>query len=371
MRSAFRNRVIQHRSGFTLIELLVVISIIAVLMALILPAIQSAREAARRTQCLNHMKNVSLAVLANAAKHRDQIPAYGHFVPVIPAGNSNPSPSQLGCAPVINWVVECLPELDRVDLHERWNFQVNPTDPGNLQVGRVNVEVLTCPNDQSSYGKDGGLSYVINSGYAERNTFYAYSAAIQAGQVPTQATVHMYNIIPADWDGDGEAPGEPGAWTEPDDEDITRDTGVSWLAVRADNFSLKISEIYDGSSNTLLLAENINAGGSGVWSDPAPPNCTFVYPIEPSLVNRQNFSDPPSPAGVNGLPNAMKNAGEDTPFPSSNHFQIVNFALCDGSVRSITDNVDRTVYLKVLTPAGSKRRFADFVPQELLDSRDF
>ncbi|MFO0977188.1 MAG: DUF1559 domain-containing protein [Planctomycetaceae bacterium] len=371
MQRGFAVRKASDRHGFTLIELLVVISIIAVLMALILPAIQSARAAARRTECLNHMKNVSLAVLANATKHRDQIPAYGHFIPVVPSGVSNPSPSQLGCAPVINWVVECLPELDRSDLYERWNFQVNPTDPNNLAVGRVNVPVLTCPDDPTSYDKDGGLSYAINSGYAERNTFYAYTAAIQAGQVPTQATVHMYNIIPTDWDGDGEAPGEPGAWTEPDDEDITRDTGVSWLAVRADNFSLKISEIYDGASNTLLLAENINAGGSGVWSDPAPPNCTFVYPVEPSQVNQQNFSDPPSPAGVDGRPNAMKNAGENTPFPSSNHFQIVNFAFCDGSVRTVSENVDRTVYLKILTPAGAKRRFTGFVPEDLLNGNDF
>ncbi len=371
MQRGFTVRRASHRQGFTLIELLVVISIIAVLMALILPAIQSARAAARRTECLNHMKNVSLAVLANATKHKDQIPAYGHFIPVVPSGVSNPSPSQLGCAPVINWVVECLPELDRSDLYERWNFQVNPTDPNNLAVGSVNVPVLTCPDDPTSYDKDGGLSYAINSGYAERKTFYAYTAAIQAGQVPTQATVHMYNIIPTDWDGDGEAPGEPGAWTEPDDEDITRDTGVSWLAVRADNFSLKISEIYDGASNTLLLAENINSGGSGVWSDPAPPNCTFVYPVEPSQVNQQNFSDPPTPAGVSGLPNVMKSAGENTPFPSSNHFQIVNFAFCDGSVRTVSENVDRTVYLKILTPAGAKRRFTGFVPEDLLNGNDF
>jgi len=371
MRRGFTAPGASQRQGFTLIELLVVISIIAVLMALILPAIQSARAAARRTECLNHMKNVSLAVLANSAKHRDQIPAYGHFIPVVPSGVSNPSPSQLGCAPVINWVVECLPELDRSDLYERWNFQVNPTDPNNLAVGSINVPVLTCPDDDSSYDKDGGLSFAINSGYAERKTFYAYSAAIQAGQVPTQATVHMYNIIPTDWDGDGESPGEPGAWTEPDDEDITRDTGVSWLAVRSDNFSLKISEIYDGASNTLLLAENINSGGSGVWSDPAPPNCTFVYPIEPSQVNQQNFSDPPTPTGVSGMPNAMKSAGENTPFPSSNHFQIVNFALCDGSVRSISENIGRTVYLKILTPAGAKRRFTGFVPEDLLNGNDF
>ncbi len=207
----------KSRRGFTLIELLVVISIIAVLMALILPAIQSARGAARRVQCQNHMRNVGLAVIANATRNKERFPGYGHFYPIVPSGVSNPSPSQLGCSPLgeCNWVVDCLAEMDQGAIWERWNFQAPPGDQGNRALGSLNLAVLTCPDDQTSFDKDGGLSFVINSGYAERNTFYAYLAAINAGQTPTQNSVHMYNIIPTDWDEDGEAPGEPGAWTEP------------------------------------------------------------------------------------------------------------------------------------------------------------
>jgi prepilin-type N-terminal cleavage/methylation domain-containing protein len=357
----------RNRVGFTLIELLVVISIIAVLMALILPAIQSARSAARRVQCLNNLRNVTLAVLANSTKRQDRMPGYGHFFPIAPAGVTNPSPNQLVCQPLgmVNWVVECLGELDRSDLYDRWDFGALPGDPDNVALGRTNLAVLTCPEDDTAFDQNGGLSFVINSGYAERNSFFAYSAAIEAGRLPSQQIVHMYNVIPLDWDEDGDSPGEPAPWIDKDDEIITRDTGVSWIHVPKRNHSMGIKEIVDGTSNTLLLAENINAGYTGTWSDPAPPNCTFVFPVDPVGITKANFGNPPSPAGVDGLPNAMKEYGEATPFPSSNHLGgIINFALCDGSVRSISENIDRLTYLRLLTPAGTKRRFPDFVPEQ-------
>lgn len=368
IRSSATATVSDRRSGFTLIELLVVISIIAVLMSLILPAIQQAREAGRRTQCLNNMRNVGLAVLANATKRQDQMPGYGHFIPVAPTGVSDPGPNQIGCQPLggVNWVVECLGELDRQDLFDRWNFQALPGDSGNTALGKTVLNVLTCPNDESAFQKEGGLSFVINSGYAERDLFYAYNFQVAAGDTPTQSTVHMYDVIPTDWDEDGDAPGFPLPYRDHEDEAITKDTGVSWLHVQSKNYSQRIATIYDGLSSTLLLAENINAGGSGTWSDPAPSNCTFVYGINVDEINATNFGDPPRPAGVDGMPNVMKDSGEETPFPSSNHYGVVNFVLCDGSARPIIDEIDRTVYLQLMTPAGSRRRPFSFTPEEPL-----
>lgn len=363
----------QVRGGFTLIELLVVISIIAVLISLILPAIQNARAAARRTQCMNNVRNVTVAVLANTTKRKDMFPGYGHFIPIVPSGVSNPSPSQIGCSPLggVNWVVECLGELERQDLYERWNFQAQPGDTTNVQLGQTHLQVLTCPDDDSSAGKAGGLTYVINSGYAERDNFYAYSAAIAAGQTPTQRIVHMYNVIPADWDEDGDEPGGAPVWIDKEDEEITKDTGVSWIHVRSHNYSQSLSTIRDGISNTMLLAENINAGSSGVWSDPAPPNCTFVYGIDAPNVNKTNFADPPSPPGVSSLPNAMRDAGEGTPFPSSNHPGIVVVSMCDGSVRVLSQTIDRVAYLRLLTPGGTQPRFTGFVPEDPVSDNDY
>ncbi|GAB5445057.1 MAG: DUF1559 domain-containing protein [Fuerstiella sp.] len=363
-----------RRRGFTLIELLVVIAIIATLMSLILPAIQNARMTVNRTQCLNNMRNVGLAVLNNATKRRNQIPAYGRFTPILPPGVTNPGPHQIQCAPLggVNWVVDCLPELDRQDIYDRWNFTAPVGDPANLALGRLHLAVLACPMDESAYEQPGGLSYVINSGYADVVKLNEYAAALAGGGNPNENQMHNFTAIPTDWDGDSSAPGASTVpYSDPDDEVITKSSGLSWVQVRNDNMSQRISGIYDGVSNTLLLAENLQAGALGTWSNPSPLNCTFVYPILTSHVNATNFSDPPVATAYTGMPNDNRFAQEGIPVPSSNHPSVVNFVMADGSARSISDSIDRTVYTSLVTPAGSRMRWPGFVPETPLSGTDF
>src|SRR5262249_6457763 len=94
------------RAGFTLIELLVVISIIAVLMSLVLPAVQSAREAGRRTQCLNNIRGISMAITNFASSKSGQIPYIDQTVSVGGEGIA------------ANWPVSLMGYLDRPDIVE-------------------------------------------------------------------------------------------------------------------------------------------------------------------------------------------------------------------------------------------------------------
>ncbi|MCA9037510.1 MAG: DUF1559 domain-containing protein, partial [Planctomycetaceae bacterium] len=137
------------RRGFTLIELLVVISIIATLMALILPAIQNARAAARTLSCKNNLKNIALATHNFASGRKGQLPALGKIGQVSGSGAN---------VEMYSWVVELLPHLDRRDLADRWNKAASFTSNSSLSIGNK-LAVLVCPDDASA-DVDGGLSYV-------------------------------------------------------------------------------------------------------------------------------------------------------------------------------------------------------------------
>jgi prepilin-type N-terminal cleavage/methylation domain-containing protein/prepilin-type processing-associated H-X9-DG protein len=122
----------RKRHGFTLVELLVVVVIISMLVGLLIPAVMAAREAARRTQCMNHQKELATAVQSYIAA-KDHYPGY-----VNPYGNS--------------WAVVLFEHLGRRDLWKQWRTGAGPV---------VELDQLSCPNDQTD--TDGAnLSYVVN-----------------------------------------------------------------------------------------------------------------------------------------------------------------------------------------------------------------
>jgi len=361
------------RRGFTLIELLVVISIIATLMALILPAIQSAREAARRTQCQNNLKNLTLAAINYAEAHRGQLPASGTYP------GSNADASMDGSREQIfashSWVLDLLPYLDNQAIYERWVFTVPFTS--NAAVGAANVAVLTCPNDDTADQKDGGLSYVANCGVGDINfdvTSTTPASAIQFGQ--------LASAEPFTWAGGSagssqnvELTGQLSVFAP----NMTCDTPAYAGGVSAANAggSVNIGRIYDGAGNTIMLSENINAGkdaltGAATWSNPSIRSCGFIFP---TVGGTTFFNISTAPNVTLGSPfiNKLKNGTDGAaPFPNSRHIGIVVASFCDGGVRTLSENIDTSVYVRLITPnAARPRSISGFTPEEPLSSNDF
>ena len=125
----------QKQSGFTLVELLVVISIIAILVGLLLPAVQAAREAARRMQCLNNQKQLGLAVLNFESAFR-YFPASGWTV----ASRTNPQ------GKFVSWRVGILPYLEHSNVRDLYRFDLNWWEDTNLAVASIPLPVYACPS---------------------------------------------------------------------------------------------------------------------------------------------------------------------------------------------------------------------------------
>jgi prepilin-type N-terminal cleavage/methylation domain-containing protein/prepilin-type processing-associated H-X9-DG protein len=192
------------RGGFTLIELLVVIAIIAVLVSLLLPAVQQAREAARRTQCKNNLMQIGIA-LHNYEMRRECLPP-GSVDPNRPI-RSEAKGYHVG------WIVQILPDLDCSNVFERFDFSVGvyarPNDPAR----GVYLSVLACPSNSA-----------ISRGSAIGGTTYA--------------GCHHDAEAPIDIDNNG----------------------VLFL-----NSCIRYHDIRDGSSNTIFVGEHVDVDPLG-WA---------------------------------------------------------------------------------------------------------
>ena len=146
-----------RRRGFTFVELLVVIAIIGILVALLLPAIQAAREAARRTQCANNMKNIGLALI-NYTDVKKRLPAATQFRP-----NNNVFPN-VPNGPGGTWVVEIWPYIEEQALYDQFDKKKPSNDPNNAKVIGVPLPWLICPSDSDKLSPNG----VDPAGHAQR-----------------------------------------------------------------------------------------------------------------------------------------------------------------------------------------------------------
>ena len=318
----------RRRMGFTLIELLVVIAIIGILVALTLPAVQHAREAARRMQCQNNLKQIGLAIHNYHSTH--------HVLP--PGGialNEVPWGSGFGFHPFL------LPYLGQRPLHDSIDFSSHSSDV--TLPHRARVPVFYCP---SSGNERSDLPIGVAGGPIIRD---AYS-------------VHYYGIMGAKGiDENGKVYSHQYS-TMPDYEGGFADNGMLYR-----NSSIRFRDVHDGMSSTLMMGEiswDIEGRGfrnhQGTWighiaTGPLNPAGAVFYSCKniQFYINEHGWetpiTSPDTPAG---------DYRNDVSF-GSEHLGGCHFLVADGAVRFLSENIDIFLY-KSLASRNNAERIDEF-----------
>jgi prepilin-type N-terminal cleavage/methylation domain-containing protein len=316
-------------AGFTLVELLVVITIIAMLMALLIPVVGRVREMARRTQCLNNQRQIGEAMILFDTK-ANRMPSAMSISQPDPNNVVNGTPARY----LLGWVQGLMPELGRADIAIS---QAAATPFLSVMKTPPNLALVICPDDSTKIGASGGpLSYVVNGG--------CYN------------TLRPTAPNPIDWRYNG-------AWNS------GNDAFAAWINLPiGTNNSLSYISSHDGTSTTLALSENIDISTGyivpGAAAGPYPSGdaraeatqCMLwdaSIPVTATLFNNSNTNDP----NYNSVLALSKEGGTvqyPAARPASNHPGGDCVMYCDGHTGFIADSIPYNIYATLMTCNGAQ-----------------
>jgi prepilin-type N-terminal cleavage/methylation domain-containing protein len=311
------------RRGFTLVELLVVITIIGILIALLLPAVQAAREAARRTQCSNNLKQLALALMSYESQALRFPPG---------ALNSYPAFSPFSY-PRTTWAIHLYPFFEMQSAFTLLNFKLPAgpgnalwTNAGNTMSTAVQTPMLLCPTD----GMGGRLHFHMSGfGYYARGNYAGFFGNLDYGS----------------------------AWPPIGPAQKRAAFGI--------NYFVRISEITDGTSHTMAFGEILtgldqrndyrgvhwydHAGTSQVYTKytPNPPIPDTIYVQWCTATTNQPSVNLPCVPGIS-------TGKTDTAAARSRHIGGVHVGLCDGSVHFVNDGIQLGVWQALGSISGGE-----------------
>ena len=334
------------RRGLSLVELVVVMAIIGLLVALLFPALGQSRAAARRIDCMNRLRNVTVSMLT-VADTNGRFPACGTFTDVAPFQTRE------------NWVIEVLPGVDQANVVNAWDANASPASAVNLPLTRLNLPVLVCPADISIMPNDdalsyGNLSYVVNGGVGY-TTYY-----------------NGVHDCPIDWHGtkldlNGDGISCPSGSKANLDKAIFFQMGLffneTWKGGVSERYHT-LATVTDGLSNTVILSENVRTGYNPAFDgDPdqsswasSNPKLTSFYIGDPCPGG--NCQPGSVDYGLCNRGDSAINAGQfapegASPIPNSFHAGGVNMSFGDGRVQFISQNINGRVYAAIVSPQGA------------------
>lgn len=304
---------VQFARAFTLVELLVVIAIIGVLIALLLPAVQAARESSRRTKCQNHLRQVGLGI-------QNYVAANKRF----PAGKKYSGPRHLPTTQSLSWSSFLLDYLEQGNTLQKIDYSVSLSDPINLPTTGQLIEVYLCPSTsrmEQHRGEDHRLVQLPQPGGGMGCIDYlGVSGPDKDAEPPGEVTEYGRQR--------GVLVGNKGLENE--------DTIIEPPPIRPE-------EITDGLSNTLCVAE---CTGRGVEFD-AEDN--KIKSLNGAWASGSNVSHITKGINQEPTPDAWYNEAIMSDHPGGAHL-----LMCDGSVHFASDDLEKPVLMSICSRNGEE-----------------